>query len=110
MRAEIHVPIALARRLGFALEGLRSERYRVVGSEVVTYVLGTVGVRVLTGDRSSRWVSARAVSVPRGYEVILSDALIKELGVVLIKPRSGLWRFVDEEKTRGSEEPAYWVE
>ena len=108
--AEIHIPLALARKLGFALESIKSERYRVVGSEVTTYVLGTITVRVLTEDRSTGWVNARAVSVPGEYEVILSDALTEELGVVIVKPRSGLWRFVDEEKVRESEEPVYWVE
>ena len=36
---EIHIPLALARRLGLPLERLRAERYHVVGSETTTYIL-----------------------------------------------------------------------
>jgi len=107
---EIHLPLALARRLGLPLERLRAERYRVVGSETTTYVLGYVEVKVITEDRESEWVRARAVSVPGEPEVLLGDAIIEELGIDVVKPRSGLWRFIDEEKLRRSEEAEYWVE
>ncbi len=108
--AEVHIPLALARRLGLSLERLRAERYRAVGHEVSAYVLGRVEVRVITEDRQSEWVRARAVSVPGEMEVLLGDAIIEELGIEIVKPRSGLWRFAGEEGVRGSEEPEYWVE
>jgi hypothetical protein len=40
----------------------------------------------------------------------MSDALIEELGIVLISPRSGLWRFIDDrpEAIRRSYSPQYW--
>ncbi len=107
---EIHIPLALARRLGFSLEGLRSERYSVVGTEVTTYVLGYVQVRVEAGDRVTDWVRARAVMVPGEYEVLLSDSLIEALNIQIVKPRQGVWKFVDEEKQRLSVEPMYWME
>ena len=34
--------------------------------------------------------------------------IIEELGIEIVKPRSGLWRFAGEEGVRGSEEPEYW--
>ena len=34
---EVHVPLGLARKLGFELEHLHSERYSVVGAEVSAY-------------------------------------------------------------------------
>ncbi len=107
---EALIPLALAKRLTFSLEGLRSERYRVVGSEVSTYVLGYVDVRLAVEERRSDWVRARAVSVPGEFEVILSDMLIESLGVELVKPKSGLWRISGEETLRRSYEPEYWVE
>ncbi len=107
---ELHVPLALARVLGFKLEGLKGERYKVVGAEVTTFILGEVEVRVRAEDKVSEWVKAKAVSVPGEYEVILSDAITEQLGVEILKPRTGLWRFVGELKVRKSVEEKYWVE
>lgn len=107
---EIHLPLSLARKLGLPLERLRAERYRVVGSETTTYILGYVDVKVVTEDKESEWVRARAVSVPGELEVLLSDALIEKLNINIVKPRSGLWRFIGEEKLRRSEEAEYWTE
>jgi len=109
-KPEIHIPLALARKLGFKLEELRGEIYKVVGAEVTTYTLGEVSVRVLAGDVVSDWVKAFAVMVPGEYEVLLSDALIELLEIEIIKPKSGLWRFKGETVDRVSEEPEYWLE
>ncbi|HIQ03663.1 MAG TPA: hypothetical protein EYH40_04505 [Desulfurococcales archaeon] len=106
---ELHIPIALARTLGFNLESLRGERYRVVGAEVTTYILGNVLVRVKTEDRSTEWINAKAVTVPGEYEVILSDALTEQLGIEIVKPKKGLWRFSGETKTRESAKVKYWI-
>ncbi len=43
---EIHIPIALARKTSLTFEALKSERYRVVGTEITTYTLGYVEVRL----------------------------------------------------------------
>lgn len=107
---ELHVPLALARVLGFKLEGLKGERYKVVGAEVTTYILGEVEVRVRTEDKVSEWVKAKAVSVPGEYEVILSDAITEQLGIEIVKPRTGLWRLVGETRVRKSVEAKYWIE
>ncbi len=107
---ELHIPLALARILGFKLENLRSERYKVVGSEVTTYILGEVLVRVKTEDKVTEWIKANAVSVPGEYEVILSDALTEQLGIEIVKPRTGLWRLSGEPGTRKSVKAKYWVE
>jgi len=61
---EVRIPVALAKKLGFKLEGLKEEKYGVVGAEVTTYILGDVVLRVKTGDRESSWIRARAVTVP----------------------------------------------
>jgi hypothetical protein len=105
---EVHIPIALARKLGFKLEGIRGERYGVVGAEVTAYILGEVMLRAKTEDRESNWIRARAVTVPGEYEVILSDSLMEEMGIEILKPSSGLWRFSGESGVRESEKASYW--
>ena len=107
---EIHIPLALAKRLGFSLEKLSSEKYRVVGSDVHAYILGNVEVRIVVEDKETPWVKARAVMVPGEYEVLLGDAITEKLGIEIIRPKTGHWRLRGEEKVRSSVEPEYWVE
>ncbi len=107
---EIHIPLALARKLGFKLEGLSSECYKVVGAEVNALIIGFVDVRVITEDKLSNWIRAKAVSVPGEYEVLLSDALTEALEIEVIKPKKGLWRFSGEDKYRESVESKSWIE
>ena len=107
---ELHIPLALAKTLGFRLEGLKGERYKVVGAEVTTYILGDVLIRVRTDDKTTKWVRAKAVTVPGEYEVILSDAVTEQLEVELVKPRTGLWRFTGESGSRESVEAKYWID
>jgi len=107
---EIHVPLALARRLGLGLEGVVSERYRVVGSDVSAYILGTVKISVITEDKESPEIEVRAVMVPGEYEVLLSDATTEASEIEIIKPKTGQWRFRGEEKVRNSVQPEYWVD
>lgn len=105
---EVHIPLALARRLSFSLEALKGERYRVVGADTVAYVLGQVEVKMELEDRETPWVTARAVSVPGEYEVLISDALAEALGIEIIAPRSGLWRLSGDPTLRRSVAPEYW--
>ena len=42
------------------------------------------------------------------YEVLISDKLGGELGIVILDLR-GKWRFSDEEKIRETEAPQYWL-
>ena len=103
----MHAPLRLARRLGFKLEHLHSERYSVVGAEVSAYILGEVEVKV-AAEKPTQWVKARAVVVPGEYEVILSDALIEELEIELTRPKTGLWKLRGGEESRPSVPPEYW--
>ncbi len=107
---EIHVPLALAKKLGFKLEELRGEKYKVVGTEVTAYALGEIYARVVTEDKVTGWVKADAVTTPGEYEVIISDTLTEKLQIEIIKPKTGLWKFHGEEKTRESVESRYWIE
>ncbi len=107
---EIHIPIALARRLGFDLSRLSSARYRVVGGFTQTYFIGEVLVRLVTEDRVSPWIRARAVSVPEEFEVLLNDKLLDALGIEIVKAGEGLWRFHGEpiNRIRRSTQPQFW--
>jgi hypothetical protein len=107
---EIHLPLGFIQRLGIEHEAARSEKYRVVGAEVSTHVLGYVEVRIKLEDKMPGWVKARAVMVPGEYEVIISDALAEELDIIVMKPKKGLWKLYGEERERESVEPQYWIE
>jgi len=78
---EIHIPLALARELSFDLRGLTSTRYRVVGGFTNTLMVGEVLVRLVTEDKVTSWINAKAVSVLEEYEVLLSDKLLDALGI-----------------------------
>ena len=43
---EIHIPLALAKKFGFSMEKMTSQKYRVVGSDINVYRLGKVNVCV----------------------------------------------------------------
>jgi hypothetical protein len=60
-------------------------------------------VKVITSDRESREVVANALINPYTDSVLISDYLTEELGIQLLYPRRGLWKFADEDKVRESE-------
>jgi hypothetical protein len=78
----------------------------------VRLVLVPRGVRVslLAGDRVVGPVAADAVISDVEDEVLMSDGLAEELGIVLIAIASGLWRPVDDPPgtRRESVESEYW--
>jgi len=53
-------------------------------------------VSVVEPDRVSREVEADLVLSLVEREVLLSDALTEELGIIILSPRKGLWRFIDD--------------
>ena len=75
-------------------------------------VLVPRGVRVslLAGDRVVGPVAADAVISDIEDEVLISDKLAEELGIVLIAIASGIWRLADDppDTRRESVEPEYW--
>jgi hypothetical protein len=109
VRPEVHVPLALARKLGFSLEDVKSEKYAVVGGEVTAFRLGQVTV-TLDVESMRGGVLAEAVCVPGEYEVIINDVLAEELGIEIVAPKRGLWKIREDEKVRESSEPMFWAE
>jgi len=59
-------------------------------------------VSIIEPDRSSREVIADLVVSLTEREVLMNDALIEELGVIIISPRKGLWKFTDDPSTTRS--------
>jgi hypothetical protein len=111
---EVVIPTRVAERLSlYPRLPANSEvmEYRGVGGMVVNAFLirGLVSVSALTGDREVGPTTATAVITPGEEEVILSDKLMDALGIVLLKPGEGLWRFIDEDGLiRRSEQPEKW--
>jgi len=74
--------------------------YDTPGGSVTMYVYPKAcRVSIVEPDRSSREVIADLVVSLTEREVLMSDALIEELGVVIISPRKGLWKFTDDSPT-----------
>jgi len=62
-------------------------------------------------DKESKDAQAVAVIASGEKEVILSDKLIDELGIILLKPGKGIWRFHDDPPNvmRTSVPGEYWI-
>ena len=107
---EIHIPKKLAKLLEFDLSKCIIDEYSATGTKVKVYILGFIDVRVITEDKVSNWVTAKAICCENEFEVLLSDYLIESLGIEILKPKSGIWKFTNEDKIRYSVEPEYWFE
>jgi len=59
-------------------------------------------VSIIEPDKSSREVIADLDVSLTEREVLMSDALIEELGVIIISPRKGSWKFTDDPSTTRS--------
>ena len=74
------------------------EEYAGVGGfKVSTFrVPGVLKVYVVCEDRVKGPIRATAIITPGESEVILSDRVLDALGIILIRPGEGLWRFNDD--------------
>jgi hypothetical protein len=87
------------------------EEYDTAGGPVAMHIYpNSCRVRVVEPDKSSREVTADLVVSYVEREVLIGDALTEELGIIILSPRRGLWRFIDDpyDKTRYSQRPRYW--
>jgi len=110
---QLVLPVALARELGFDIEGAPTEAITVCGgAELPMRILGVVEVKVVVPDRPTGWVRAVAVSVGEEEEVLLSDKLTDALSVSPVLVGAGIWRFTDEppDVRRMSVKPEFWRE
>jgi hypothetical protein len=109
---DICVPLALARRLGlWPPARFESEEASTAGGEALIFRLPVRAEVQLALDGEVRSSSPCNIVVnPYVEEVLLSDYLIDELGIVPISFRRGLWRHRSDREgvVRESEEPQYW--
>jgi hypothetical protein len=102
---DILMPSNVAKTLGLwpQPDGSLSIIFTTAGGEVEGYeVPRSVFVRVLAEDRASKEVLANALINPLTEDVLISDALAEELGIQILYPRRGIWKFSDEERARSS--------
>ena len=67
--------------------------------------LGVGSVRVLVPDRQTPAVEASLLTSPDECEIVMNDVLVEALGLDLLKPGHGIWRYRDDphERERSSE-------
>ena len=109
---DICIPIGLAKRMGLwpSLK-FESEEVSTAGGEVSIFRLPVEAEVQLIVDDEARASSPCSIIVnPYVEEVLLSDYLIDELGIIPISFRKGLWRHRTDSEgvARGSEGPQYW--
>ena len=110
---QLLLPRRLAERLGLSPvpETARLVEMDTPGGPVrLLLVPRGVEVTLLAGDREVGPVAADAVISDIEDEVLISDRLAEELGIVLLAIASGEWRLADDPPTvrRRSAEPQYW--
>jgi len=97
---EAVIPAKLARQLGFLPklpEGARTETYvSVAGTTRMQYIPNALEITVSTTDREAGPVIVGATISRNESEVLLSDKLMDELKIQILRPGAGLWRFSDD--------------
>lgn len=98
---EVVLPLRVAERLNLYPKlpsGVVIEEYIGIGGTRVQVfrITRILKVYVICKDKIKGPIIATAVIVPNEDEVILSDKTLDALGIILIKPGEGLWRFTDD--------------
>ena len=98
---EVVLPLRVAEKLDLYPKlpsGTVVEEYVGVGGfKVSTFrIPGILKVYVVCEDKVKGPIGATAIITPGESEVILSDRVLDALGIILIRPGEGLWRFNDD--------------
>ncbi len=107
---QLLIPRSLAAKLGLWPPPPEARLIEVgtAGGPVRNYLIpNALEVHVMTGDRVVGPVKCDAMISSTEYEVLISDVLGSELGIVILDLR-GKWRFNDEDVIRYSEKPEHW--
>ena len=73
------------------------------GGEVLSYYIpNAVELTVVEKDRSSKTIVCNVLVSLHEKEVLLSDAVIEELEIEILSPKTGIWRFRGEKRPRFS--------
>ncbi|ACB40629.1 hypothetical protein [Pyrobaculum neutrophilum] len=102
---DVAVPVEVARRLGlWPPKSARVVSADTGGGEVeMVYIEAGAEIEV-----EGRRASVNILVNPYIDEVLISDFLAGELGIVILDAKRGHWRFKDEEALRSSVEPQRW--
>lgn len=103
---QLILPLEIADRLGLLGEAGGLETFEVAGGgrALGFRIREPIEVELVLGDREPVRASAVATAMSGEQEIIVSDFLASELGIVLLDIRRGLWCLRDElgEKERES--------
>jgi hypothetical protein len=91
---DIGIPVEIAKELGiWPLQNFTLEEVQTAGGKTYVYaVLEPARVRLLLGTSNDPELNCNLVVDPHLDEVILSDYLTDELGIVILSLRKGSWR------------------
>jgi len=102
---DIHIPRNIARELGLwpPPRDASLEILDTAGGETLSYFIpSAVKLTVIEEDKTSKTIICNVIVSLQEKEILLSDAVIEELGIEILSPKTGIWRFKDEEKFRRS--------
>lgn len=107
---QLLVPRSLAATLGFWPPPPEAQLVDVgtAGGPVRNYLVPNAAEALIeASDRIVGPVRCDVMISSLEYEILISDRLGGELGIVILDLR-GRWRFSDEDKVRETEAPQYW--
>jgi len=79
------------------------------GGEVLSYYIpDSLKLQVLINGEVFKEIKCNTIISTFEKEVLLSDAVIEELEIEIISPKTGIWRFKGEKAKRKSEKAEYW--
>ncbi|MEM3506992.1 MAG: hypothetical protein QW589_02065 [Candidatus Bathyarchaeia archaeon] len=96
LELDILIPKGLAERMNFwpPPEGAILETLDTAGGEVLSYIIPeSIELTVLAKNKASKNVRCNVIVSTHEKEVLLSDALIEELNIEIISPKTGIRRF-----------------
>jgi len=110
---QLLIPVRLAKQLSLYPPPPTSSVVEIGtagGPARVFLVRDAVDVWAVAEDREVGPRPADVLISPIEEEALVNDKLTEELGIVLLAPGSGRWRFADDpaERVRSSERPQYW--
>jgi hypothetical protein len=77
------------------------ETLDTAGGETLSYYIpDAVRLTVLEEDRNSKTIMYNVLVSPLEREILLSDAVIEELEIEILSPKTGLWKFKGDDKVR----------
>jgi hypothetical protein len=100
---DIHLPIPAAEALGLWPPPPNAvlETLDTAGGETLSYYIpDAVRLTVLEEDRNSKTIMYNVLVSPLEREILLSDAVIEELEIEILSPKTGLWKFKGDDKVR----------